>query len=194
MVEEYNKIQLLNNNNDLDITHINMIKYLTIDLSPSIYAYYFQGAGSENGGYSPEDIVLWFSETFELLQKDYPIIYQHITFADWLNKIYNGSLSNIDIKNICNNFHKFNECGAIFTYIKISKENNIEERIEETKKLLYEYATKNDETVNDEIVKNEALCHFYLNIGAYYIFGINLDAPFETYEYMKTLSTVNPTI
>jgi hypothetical protein len=54
--------------------------------------------------------------------------------------------------------------------------------------LLYDFAINNKEDfdmpINDEIISNESLCHFYLKIGIYYLYAINLDGPFETYQYV----------
>lgn len=189
MIEEYNKIKITVYENYNEYAEIickketELVDYITTDLTQQKYAYYICG----HTKYNPTDIQELLSETYNELENEYAN-YKSISFADWLDRFNKGTLNEFDIKEIYRYFGLLNECGAIFTYIHICKEDNISERIEETKKMLYDFAIKNKKDLNyqidDEIISNESLCHFYLKIGIYYLYAINLDGPFKTFQYV----------
>jgi hypothetical protein len=189
MIEECNKIKITDYKDYDEYTEIickketELVDYITTDLTQHKYACYICG----HLKYNPTDIHELLSETYNELENEYAN-YKSISFADWLDRFNKDTLDEFDIKEIYRNFGLLNECGAIFTYIHICKEDNISKRIEETKKLLNDFAMKNKKDFNypidDEIISNESLCHFYLKIGIYYIYAINLDSPFKTFQYI----------
>jgi hypothetical protein len=188
MIKEYNEFEKnISTNIDLynTICHkktTKLIEYITTNLSQNNkYAYYFCGRPT----YDPKYIDEWFSSAFDELQYKISNHYRDITFADWLDKINKGVLSETDIEEIYETFEGLNECGSIFTYIKICKDDNLSERIKETQSLLVKFAKENDYDINDDIILNESQCHFYFKIGVYYVFGVNLDGPFDTFKYIQ---------
>ena len=93
------------------------------------------------------------------------------TVTGWLDKFDQGTLTDTNIQHLCQGFETINECGALFSYMQISKDNNRYKQIEETNKLLdaKEFMDNN----HDDVALNH---HFYLRIGSYYyVYGINLD-------------------
>lgn len=189
MIEEYNKNKITdydNYNKYIEKScekESELVDYITTNLTQQTYAYYIYG----HSKYNPTDISDLLSESYNELEYEYTN-YKSISFADWLDRFNKGTLSEFDINKIYEIFEGNNESGSLFTYIHICKEDNILKRIEETKKLLYDFAINNKEDfnypINDEIISNESLCHFYLKIGIYYLYAINLDGPFETYQYV----------
>jgi hypothetical protein len=189
MIEECNKIKITdydNYNKYAEKSRENkseLVDYLTTNLTEKKYAYYIYG----HSKYNPTDISDLLSESYNELEFEYAN-YKLITFTDWLDRFNKGTLNQFDINKIYEVFEGNNESGSLFTYIHICKEDNLSKRIEETKKLLYDFAINNKEDfdmpINDEIISNESLCHFYLKIGIYYLYAINLDGPFETYQYV----------
>ncbi len=186
MAEKYDIVE--KNNKLLDEIEIKMVAQLVIDLSGK-YAYYFCGTMDLENKY----VHRWLYTTLDSIKEP-------ITFVEWLDKFIEGTLTDTHIEELYERFHEMNECGSIFTHMKITKEDNISKRIEETKELMYKFIEEDREEraimkrfrddiddgydVSDEIVSNEALCHFYLKIGKYFIFGINLDGPFKTFQFL----------
>lgn len=114
-----------------------------------------------------------------------------ITYEEWITKFIEGTLSEFEINEIIEMFDAGAQNESLVYHLHVSKDDSLQENIEKVKLLLINHINEFNERNEDEEwvysesdIANEALCHFYVKVGAYYIFGINLDDPLETYTYL----------
>lgn len=145
-----------------------LVACIAEDITESDTAYYLEG-----------NFYFDVSQLTELLSCAFDHLRYEISFSEWFDRFRQGTVTDLDINEIYYKFKLMNESGSLFTYAKISTTDDISERIKETKMWLYKYAKNEGTDVNEKMVLKEAMCHFYLKIGKYYFYGINLDCPFD---------------
>lgn len=114
--------------------------------------------------------------------------YTKSRMISFTNKFIQGTLTKDNIELIINQFNEEAEEEHDMYYFNIDIEDNLPHRIDEMREKLKQYACSSHEDYHDNIYKivvtnedieQELTKYFYIKIGKYYLYGLNVPSVFN---------------
>lgn len=160
------------------VERLELFKKHTINLSGE-NAVYIHGLGKF-------DIVSYFDaiDNIEVYNKTYT----ESKMISFTNKFIQGTLTKDNIELIINKFNEDAEEESVIYYFNIDIEDNLPQRIDETRTKLKKYVeclhedyhnNKYKIVATNEDIEQELSKYYYIKIGKYYLYGVNIELLFH---------------